>query len=48
MGLIASHPITATFVGDASLSKRPMGRVIEPLSLMGAVFDGERREGACP
>ena len=36
MGLIASHPITATFVGDASLSKRPMGRVIEPLSLMGA------------
>ena len=36
MGLIASHPITATFVGDASLSQRPMGRVIEPLSLMGA------------
>ena len=36
MGLIASHPITATFTGDASLSRRPMGRVIEPLSLMGA------------
>ncbi len=36
MGLIASHPITATFVGDASLSRRPMGRVIDPLSLMGA------------
>ncbi|VWX51724.1 3-phosphoshikimate 1-carboxyvinyltransferase [Novosphingobium sp. 9U] len=36
MGLIASHPIQATFVGDGSLSKRPMGRVIEPLSLMGA------------
>jgi 3-phosphoshikimate 1-carboxyvinyltransferase len=36
MGLIASHPIQATFVGDASLSKRPMGRVIEPLSQMGA------------
>ena len=36
MGLIASHPITATFIGDASLSRRPMGRVIEPLSLMGA------------
>ena len=36
MGLVASHPITATFVGDASLSKRPMGRVIEPLSTMGA------------
>lgn len=37
-GLIASHPITATFTGDASLSKRPMGRVVEPLSLMGADF----------
>ena len=36
MGLVASHPITATFIGDASLSARPMGRVIEPLSLMGA------------
>ncbi len=38
MGLIASHGITATFTGDASLSKRPMGRVIDPLSLMGAEF----------
>lgn len=36
MGLVASHPITATFTGDASLSNRPMNRVIEPLSLMGA------------
>ena len=36
MGLVASHPITATFVGDASLSARPMARVIAPLSLMGA------------
>lgn len=38
MGLLASHDVTATFIGDASLSKRPMGRVIEPLSLMGAEF----------
>lgn len=38
MGLVASHPITATFIGDASLSKRPMNRVIEPLSRMGADF----------
>ncbi|RZM35273.1 MAG: 3-phosphoshikimate 1-carboxyvinyltransferase [Sphingomonas sp.] len=36
MGLVASHPITVTFTGDASLSKRPMGRVITPLSQMGA------------
>jgi len=36
MGLVASHPITVTFTGDASLSSRPMGRAIEPLSQMGA------------
>lgn len=36
MGLVASHAITATFIGDASLSKRPMGRVSTPLGLMGA------------
>ena len=36
MGLVASHPITATFTGDASLSGRPMARVIEPLARMGA------------
>ncbi len=36
MGLVASHAISATFTGDASLSKRPMGRVIDPLSDMGA------------
>lgn len=36
MGLVASHAITATFTGDASLSKRPMARVTGPLSEMGA------------
>ncbi|MBY9062016.1 3-phosphoshikimate 1-carboxyvinyltransferase [Sphingomonas yunnanensis] len=36
MGLVASHAISATFVGDASLSGRPMGRVITPLAQMGA------------
>lgn len=43
MGLVAGHPITATFIGDASLSRRPMGRVIGPLSQMGATFHA--REG---
>ena len=38
MGLIASHGITVSFTGDASLSDRPMGRVIDPLSEMGAGF----------
>ncbi len=39
MGLVASHPIEATFTGDASLSKRPMGRVVEPLSKMSAAIE---------
>ena len=43
MGLVAGHPITATFIGDASLSRRPMGRVIAPLTQMGASFHA--REG---
>ncbi len=36
MGPVSSHPITTTFTGDASLSGRPMGRVVDPLSQMGA------------
>ncbi len=44
MGLVASHGISATFIGDASLTKRPMGRVIEPLAQMGA--DIRAREAA--
>ena len=36
MGLVASHPIRATFVGDASLSRRPMNRVAVPLRRIGA------------
>ena len=54
MGLLASHGFTASMVGDASLSKRPMGRVTEPLSQMGASFQsaGDRLpmiiEGAHP
>ncbi|MEL6542604.1 MAG: 3-phosphoshikimate 1-carboxyvinyltransferase [Pseudomonadota bacterium] len=39
MGLLASHGFRATFVGDASLSGRPMNRVIDPLSQMGASFE---------
>lgn len=45
MGIFGSHNITATFVGDASLSKRPMGRVLDPLREMGTnviARDGDR------
>lgn len=38
-GIVAAHPFVSTLVGDASLSRRPMRRIIEPLSLMGARFD---------
>ncbi len=36
MGAMATTPITATFTGDASLSRRPMGRITDPLALFGA------------
>ena len=45
MGAVATHPFTSIFTGDASLRKRPMGRVAKPLSEIGARFagrDGER------
>ena len=38
IGLVASHPFTSFFSGDASLSARPMNRVIEPLRRVGATF----------
>lgn len=38
-GLVAGHPVTASFTGDASLTKRPMGRVMTPLGDMGARFE---------
>ena len=38
MGMVAGLGIDATFTGDASLSSRPMKRIIEPLSHFGAVF----------
>ncbi|MBN7786868.1 3-phosphoshikimate 1-carboxyvinyltransferase [Ponticoccus gilvus] len=36
MGAMATSPIVATFTGDASLNKRPMARVTDPLALFGA------------
>jgi len=36
LGMIGSHPIAVTAIGDASLSRRPMGRVLAPLREMGA------------
>ena len=47
MGTMATTPITATFTGDASLRKRPMGRVTDPLSLFGTAAVG-RQGGRLP
>ncbi|MBT3307393.1 MAG: 3-phosphoshikimate 1-carboxyvinyltransferase [Rhodospirillaceae bacterium] len=47
IGVLAGHPMSATLSGDVSLSGRPMGRVTEPLSLMGAHFQS-RSGGRLP
>jgi len=48
MGVVAGHPVTATFDGDASLRKRPMRRIIDPLLKMGARVVAEAEGGRCP
>ncbi len=40
-GILAAQPFTSTLVGDESLSKRPMKRIIEPLSQMGATIESD-------
>lgn len=45
-GIIAAQPFTSVMIGDASLSKRPMRRVIEPLEKMGAKI--ESHNGCAP
>src|SRR5262245_37426836 len=43
MGIVAGHPIEAQFTGDASLCRRPMGRVLRPLRQMGLnVAEGDK------
>ena len=46
MGVVAGQDITATFTGDASLSTRPMARITDPLSTMGASIS--TRDGQLP
>ena len=38
-GIVAASPLSARFIGDASLSKRPMRRIATPLTSMGARFE---------
>jgi 3-phosphoshikimate 1-carboxyvinyltransferase len=46
-GILASHPFTSFMTGDASLRRRPMQRVMEPLARMGARFES-RAGGRLP
>ena len=41
LGVLASHDLTAKVIGDESLSHRPMGRVMTPLSELGARFESD-------
>ena len=47
MGAMSTSDVTATFTGDASLNKRPMARITEPLNLFGAKTFS-RRDGKLP
>lgn len=48
MGIAGGHNMTVTFDGDASLRKRPMRRILDPLVLMGANIVAEAEGGRLP
>ena len=47
-GLLAGQKMTVTMTGDASLSRRPMGRIKTPLELMGAQLELTGEKGTLP
>lgn len=47
-GILAAQPFTTTLTGDASIQKRPMKRIIEPLSMMGAHIESLNGNGCAP
>ena len=47
-GILAAQPFRSRLVGDASLSKRPMKRVMDPLAQMGAKIIAEGERGSAP
>ena len=48
MGAMATTPISATFIGDASLMSRPMARVVEPLLAFGVTHEGQGPKALMP
>ena len=47
-GILAAQPFDVTLTGDASIQKRPMKRIMEPLSLMGADIRSQKGNGCAP
>ena len=48
LGILAGQPFTATLIGDASLTRRPMRRVLAPLAQMGLTILSARDGGYPP
>jgi 3-phosphoshikimate 1-carboxyvinyltransferase len=47
-GVLAGQPFTSRLIGDASLSGRPMKRIVDPLRLMGAKISGQGEKHTAP
>ncbi|MEM6910653.1 MAG: 3-phosphoshikimate 1-carboxyvinyltransferase [Verrucomicrobiota bacterium] len=47
-GILAGQPFRSRLIGDASLSRRPMGRILRPLQEMGASITAEGEGGCAP
>ncbi|MBX9578370.1 MAG: 3-phosphoshikimate 1-carboxyvinyltransferase [Chthoniobacterales bacterium] len=47
-GLLAAQPFSSQLIGDASLSQRPMERIITPLRIMGSTIDAEGKNDRAP
>lgn len=47
-GILAAQPFTVTLTGDASIQKRPMKRIMTPLSMMGAQIESLNNNGCAP
>lgn len=48
LGVVAGHDMQVEFTGDASLCRRPMGRVLAPLTAMGLQADAEEGRATLP
>ena len=48
MGLLASYDFPSTFIGDASLSSRPMNRILDPIALFGTQVLSQQGDGQLP